>query len=190
MEIRVVGGDIQDIADELIVVNLFEGIESPGGASGAVDRAMGGVLAEAIAAGDVRGKKGETTVFYTRAAIPAPRVLVVGLGPRDKFTLQTVREVAASAACKARDLGVKSFSSILHGAGSGGLVPGDAAQAIVEGTILGLYRYRELKNEPPDRPDPEQFTFSNSKYGMLDKAGLPLALENRANSGTSHARGC
>jgi leucyl aminopeptidase len=82
----------------------------------------------------------------------------VGLGSQDDFTLDTVRWAAAVAAQKARDLGVRSFSSIVHGAGAGGFALESAAQAVVEGTILGLYRFQELKNKPPDRPDPERFT--------------------------------
>ena len=158
MEIRVVSGGIQSTKDELIVVNLFESTERPGGATGAVDQALGGAIREVIADGDFRGKRGEIAVFYPRGAIPASRVIVVGLGPQEKFTLQAVREAAAAAARKARDLGVQSFSSIIHGAGAGGFHLEQAAQALVEGTILGLYRYQELKNEDPDRPDPERLT--------------------------------
>jgi leucyl aminopeptidase len=177
MEIRLIEGSIQATADELIVVNLFEGVDTPGGATGAVDQAMGGALSEAISAGDLRGKKGEAAIFYTRGALPAPRVLVMGLGPREKLTLQAVREVAALAARKARELGVKSFSSIVHGGGAGGLGLEAAAQAVVEGTILGLYRYQEFKNESPDRPDPEQVSLV-----QFDAAQMP-AVEAGATTG-------
>jgi leucyl aminopeptidase len=158
MEIQVVTGGIQSTEDELIVVNLFEGVEVPGGATAAVDRALGGAISEAIAAGDLRGKKGETAVFYPRGAIPARRVLVVGLGKPEGFGLEQVRWASAAAARKARELGVPSFSTIVHGAGIGGLDPEEAAQTLVEGTILGLYRYQELKNEPVDRADPKRLT--------------------------------
>ncbi len=158
MEIRVVAGNIAKVEDELIVVNLFEGVEKPGGSTMVVDQAIGGIIRETVADGDFRGKKGETAVFYPRGAIPASRVLLVGLGPQEDFSLDTVRWVSAVAAQKARDLGVRSFSSVLHGTGAGGLGVEEAAQAIVEGTILGLYRYRELKSEEPDRPDPERLT--------------------------------
>jgi leucyl aminopeptidase len=158
MDIEVVTGAIQAREDELIVVNLFEGVDMPGGATAAVDQAISGTIREAIADGDFRGKKGEVAVFYPRGAIPAGRVVLVGLGSQDKFGLQVAREAAAAAAKKVRELGVPSFSSVVHGAGAGGLEPEAAAQAVVEGTILGLYRYRELKNEEPDRPDPETFT--------------------------------
>jgi leucyl aminopeptidase len=175
MEIQVVAGGIQATEDQLIVVNLFEGVEAPGGATGAVDQALGGAIRELVAAGDFRGKKGETAVLYSRGAIPAPRVLVAGLGPQEQFTLQGVREASATAAVKARDLGVASFSSIVHGAGAGGFPLEAAAQAVVEGTILGLYRYQELKNKPPERPDPERFTLV-----QFDEAQVPAVQAGAA----------
>jgi len=155
MEVQVVAGGIQSTEDELIVVNLFEGVEQPTGATGAVDQALSGAIGEVIAGGDFRGKRGEIVVLYTRGALPARRVAVVGLGPQDQFTLNVVREAAAAAARKARDLGVRSYSSIVHGGGAGGFELEAAAQAVVEGSVLGLYRFQELKNKPPDRPDPE-----------------------------------
>jgi leucyl aminopeptidase len=170
MEIRVRVGGIQSTEDDLIVVNLFEGVGVPGGAAGAVDHALGGAIAEAIAAGDLRGKKGETALFYPRGAIPARRVLVVGLGKAEGFGPDQVRWASAAAARKARELGVRSFSSMVHGAGD--LAPDAAAQATVEGTILGLYRYHELKSEPVDRADPEQLTLV-----LLDPEVLPAVEE-------------
>lgn len=177
MEIQVVAGGIQSAEDDLIVINLFEGVEMPEGATGAVDQAMSGAIRELIADGDFQGKRGEIAVLYPRGAIPASRVAVVGLGPQDQFTLESVRHAAAAAAKKARDLGVKSFSSIVHGGGAGGYALEEAAQAVVEGTILGLYRYQELKNKPPDRPDPERFTLV-----QFDESALP-AVEKGAELG-------
>ncbi|MFN2185253.1 MAG: M17 family peptidase N-terminal domain-containing protein, partial [Anaerolineae bacterium] len=172
MEIQVVAGAIQSTEDDLIVVNLFEGVEVPEGATGAVDQAMSGAIRELIADGDFQGKRGEIAVLYPRGSLPASRVAIVGLGPQEEFTLESVRHAAAVAAKKARDLGAESFSSIVHGAGVGGFDVEQAAQAVVEGTILGLYRYQELKNKPPDRPDPERFTLV-----QFDESKVPDAEE-------------
>jgi len=79
MDIQVIAGGIQSTEDELIVVNLFEGVELLGVATGAVDQALSGAIREVIAAGDFRGQPGETAVLYSRGAIPASRVLLVGL---------------------------------------------------------------------------------------------------------------
>ena len=134
---------------DLIIINLFQGVTQPGGATGAVDAALGGAIRDVIAAGDFTGKSGETLVLYTRGAIPAGRVLVVGLGDAAKFDLRGARNAAATAARKARDLGVKTVATIVHGAGIGGLDPAAAAAALVEGSRLGLYRFDGYRSKPP-----------------------------------------
>jgi len=53
-----------------------------------VDRALGGAIRELITGGDLRGKADEVVVLYPRGAIPAKRVLVVGLGRQKPLTLK------------------------------------------------------------------------------------------------------
>ena len=141
-------GDIARWEDEVIVVNLFEGVDHPGGATGAVDTVISHRITSLIATGDVSGKFKEVAVLPTFDAIPANRVMVVGLGRRDDFTLDRVREVSARAATKVREMGLPSFATIVHGAGVAGIDLGDATEAVVEGTLLGLYRFTEHMTEP------------------------------------------
>jgi len=147
MNLEVKRGAIQDEQTELIVVNLFEGVAEPGGATGAVDKALGGQIRELIAAGDVKGKLNDISVLYPRGAISAKRVLIVGLGKQEQFNLDKVRQAAAAAARKARSLGVTRYSTIVHGAGAGGLNPSQAAQALAEGTYLSQYRFTQHMTE-------------------------------------------
>ncbi len=49
MDVNVQAGEIQAIQADAIVVNLFEGVEEPGGATGAVDAALDGAVLERIA---------------------------------------------------------------------------------------------------------------------------------------------
>jgi leucyl aminopeptidase len=156
MDIVVKRADLTGEAADVVIVNLFQGVTLPGGATGAADAALNGAIREIIAAGDFTGKAGETVVLYPRGQMPARRVLVVGLGEADKFNLAGVRHAAAVAARKARDLGAQTVATIVHGAGIGGLDPQAAAQATVEGTLLGLYRFEGYKSkEAKDwKPDP------------------------------------
>ena len=140
MKITVHQGEIQKWADESIIVNLFEGMR-PGGATGAVDKALDGLISSAIDAGDFTGKKNETLLLYTRDRLPADRVLVVGLGPREKFDLEVARQAAGTAARRLQDLGVASITTILHGTGAGGLDVEEAAQATAEASILACYQF-------------------------------------------------
>jgi leucyl aminopeptidase len=149
MIINVIQGDIEEIEVEAIIVNLFEDVTEPGGATGAVDRVLGGAISELIAGGDLRGKAGEVAVLYPRGAIPAKRVLVVGLGKSEALNLEGVRRAAAMGVKRACDLNAKTVATIIHGAGVGGLELEEAAQAVIEGSLLGLYRFDAPRQSEP-----------------------------------------
>jgi leucyl aminopeptidase len=153
MKLQVVQGKIQENSADTLIVNLFEGVTTPAGATGAVDRALKGAIGEMIASGDLRGKTGELGVLYPRGVILARRVIVVGLGKPEALELEGLRRAAAVAIRKARELGAKEVATIVHGAGAGGIKLSDATQAVVEGTLLGLYRYNAPTQQPPEPPD-------------------------------------
>ncbi len=162
----------------------------PGGATGAVERALTGAIGDVIAAGDFAGKSGETLVLYTRGAIPAPRVLVVGLGEAGKFNGQAARTAAAAAVRKARELGVKRVATIVHGAGIGGMEPTVAAAALVEGTRLGLYRYAGYRSQPPKdwRPDPDRLIVVERNAAQLGALAEGIARGEAVAQGVNLAR--
>ncbi len=173
MDVVVRQGNVVEVETDALVVNLFEGVTEPGGATGAVDRALNGALREIIAAGDFTGKLGQTAVLYPRGAIAARRVIVVGLGKAEAFDLEAARKAAAAAARRARDLGVRDLTTIVHGAGIGGLDPMDAAQAVVEGTLLALYRFPKYRRseETTSEQGPERLTiveFSAEKIPVFE----------------------
>jgi leucyl aminopeptidase len=141
MNVTVAHGSIQAFQADTVVVNLFEKVKSPAGATGAIDQALDGAISELIRQGDLSGSLGECAVLYPRGAIPAKRVLVVGLGKAEAFDLEGVRAAAAIAARQARKHKADHLATIVHGAGIAGLPVPSAAQAIVEGTLLALYRY-------------------------------------------------
>jgi len=169
MDIKVKTGQIQQENSELIVVNLFEGVTEPGGATGAVDKALGGQIRRLIADGDFKGKPQETALLYTNGTIPAKRVLIVGLGKEEKFGLEAIRVAAAAAAKRVRNLRCRSFSTIVHGGGRGRIGLADATQAVVEGTELALYEFKELKTEPEN--DPKEV--SDMTFVVFDEGKRP-----------------
>ncbi len=151
MDIRVIIGDVARFRGDALVVNLFEGVKSPSGATGAVDQAMSGAIRKLIQAGEATGKWGEHTLVHTLGNLPVQRVLVMGLGKKEEFTLDRVRTVAAEAGRCLRKTGAKRIGTIVHGAGAGigagGFNAAQATQALVEGALLGLYRFTRYKPE-------------------------------------------
>ena len=153
MDISVVQGDISTTEADVVIVNLFEGVTSPGGATGAVDRALDGAISKLIELGDIRGKAGERITIHTFGKIPAPRVLVAGLGKADDFDVHAVRNLSAEVARACRKPGVNTVATVVHGAGIGGLDPDACAQAVAEGAILGAYQFLRYKTESDDDDD-------------------------------------
>lgn len=150
MDISVVQGDISATEADVIVVNLFEGVKSPGGATGAVDRALDGAISKLIELGDIRGKAGERTTIHTFGKIAAPRVLVAGLGKAEEFDVHAVRNLSAEVARACRRPSVKTVATVVHGAGIGGLDPDACTQALAEGALLGAYQFLRYKVEADD----------------------------------------
>ncbi len=150
MQITVESGDIIKSEAPCVVVNLFEGVTAPGGATGAVDSALAGAISELIAAGDIRGKYGELTMLHTFGKMPSPRVLVAGLGKQAEFTADRLRELSATLSRHLRAKRVERYTTIVHGAGIGAMDPAACAQALVEGAVLGLYRFDRHKRTDDD----------------------------------------
>ena len=98
MNISTAIGNILEQEADAIVINLFEGVAEPGGATGAANQAINGRLANLIAGGDFTGKFKETSVLYPSQGISSPRLILVGLGQQAGFTLERVRLASASAA--------------------------------------------------------------------------------------------
>ena len=141
MRVTVVQADMTQISTPALIVNLFEGVEQPGGATGTVDHALDGAISWLIREREIKGKKGEMTLIHTLGRITPARVLVAGLGKQDSFDRHVVREVIAEACRFLRRRGVARATTIAHGAGIGGMTGRESGQAIAEGASLGLYRF-------------------------------------------------
>lgn len=150
MNIRVDMVDPRRVDTALLVLGVFQGHDAIGGAVSLVDEALGGMIGELVSAGDFKGKADQTAVLYTRGAIAAQRVMLVGLGERAPWTLDKVRRAAAAVTRAARKLGVVRYHCRLFGEGQVDLGVEDVSQAIVEGTILGAYLFTDHKTVTED----------------------------------------
>jgi len=145
MEIKVIAGDITQVEADAIVVNAFESVAQPGGATAAVDKALDGAISSLISQGEIKGKFGEVTTIHTFGRMPAERAAIAGLGKRQDFSVDRVRGVAGEFCRALRKLNCHKIATILHGAGIGGIELEASAQAIAEGALLGLYSFTKYK---------------------------------------------
>lgn len=153
MEIGCKTGDILKTRVDALVVNLFQGVKKPTGATGAVDQALGGAITQLISDGEIKGSRGEFTVIHTLGKIAPARVVVLGLGRARGLNAEVVRAGMGEASRSLRKVGVRRIATVLHGAGVGGMSAQDAARAITEGVILGLYTFDKYKKRNPSQRD-------------------------------------
>ncbi len=188
MNVIVEQGSIEKTTADTMIVNLFEGTPEPGGATGAVDQALHGAIRELISNGDFKGKQKEMVVLYPRGALPAKRVILLGLGKREKFDVEVIRQVASAGIRRARELNAQSVATVVHGGGEGGVSPELAAQATVEGSILGLYRYDALQNAEERPKDPQELRLVEFATEKIESVRQGAQLAERICQGVQLAR--
>jgi leucyl aminopeptidase len=188
LETRAVEGSITEVESDALIVNLFEGVTSPGGATGAVDRALGGMISDLIGSKETTGKLMETTLIHTQGKIAPKRVLVMGLGKSGDFDLIASRKVSAAAVRFLSKKGARTVTSIVHGAGIGGFDTREAARAVVEGTIFGLYRGDIYKKPEDERTEIESFTIVERDAGKIPDIEAAIQEGQILAEATNYAR--
>lgn len=187
MELTGRQGSLTQVECDAVIVNLFEGVRQPGGATGAVDRALGGAIARQIREEDFRGRLGDTMIVHTCGKIPCDRVVVVGLGGSGGFGPGQILRAAGAAARKCQELRARRVASILHGAGIAGVPTFDCARAVCLGTILGAYEFRRLKTENA-KPTIEYFEIVELSADKLPEIEQGIARGRVIGDAVSFAR--
>lgn len=147
MQLQVVPGDIAAFQADAVIVNLFEGVTTPGGGTGAVDKALEGLLSKELAqrSKTFKGKLGETLVLPTYGKLPAPYVIVVGLGKQEEMKAASLRRASAAAIRACMKLKIKTAGTLLHGAGIDAYDAKAATRLLGEGALLGAYQFTKRK---------------------------------------------
>lgn len=147
MEIRVEKKSILDIEADAVIVNLFEGVTTPGGVTGIVNSAFNNVISDFIIKQEkFEGKYGE--IYELPLVEKNKKIFVTGLGNSKDFNYSKIRNINAKLIKKLNSKkGIKKVVSILHGAGIAGLCPFKCAQMITEGVLSGLYSFDKYKSD-------------------------------------------
>lgn len=133
MNISVTQADALRQQTPLLVLGLAENAALPEEITGLLE------------ADDWSGTSLQTLLLYPRGALPARRLLLVGLGKPGKLDADRLREYAATAANRARELKVEQYALAVPDAPH--LTPLAVGQALAEGSLLSVYSYRKYKTD-------------------------------------------
>ncbi|MGB9751954.1 MAG: leucyl aminopeptidase [Roseiflexus castenholzii] len=175
MRVTVTAGDPLSTATDLLVLGLWE------------EESLPSPLDDLIEPGDWSGKAKQTLLIYPRGALPARRVLLIGLGKRLAPDLDQMREVAAIATQRARELKVDRFAFGIPVLSE--QTPETVAAAITEGSLLGSYRFLEYKSDlkPEDRREVDELTLL-APVDAVDEAARGIACGGAVARGVNLAR--
>jgi leucyl aminopeptidase len=159
MEINVKTGDILREPSDLAVMGCFE------------DDPLPQEVVALLEPEDFKGRANQLLLIYPRGAVAPRRLLLVGLGKREKATAETIRRVSATAVKEAQKLKVAAISVGVNG--DLALDPVVAAQAFAEGIELGAYRFWRYRTGLTDEQtfDVERATLF-SKFDEHTRLGI------------------
>jgi leucyl aminopeptidase len=149
MKIEVSSVSPRQLKSACLIAGVHAGGEVPA-ATAAIDKASGGVIGRLLKSGDLRGELGETLLLTGTAALPADRIVLVGLGPRARFDRHALRKAMRAA-----------FGLLLRGKSGEAacLLTADPcadadayrrARMAAETLAEASYRFTAMKSEPGD----------------------------------------
>lgn len=169
-----------EIEADWLIVGAWEN-EVWQGALADLDRKLDGTLTRLRERGDIRGKAKELTPLYEVRGLKTPRLLVVGLGKRDKIDFAGLVDAGSAAARSITGKGTKRLAIA---------VPDGAPQLTVETAAravgVGLWHGCEgpgLRKSKPDRFAPAEIcliTSANATTSGLERAIHEAETESRA----------
>lgn len=135
MELRFLSPDLRKLdqsGSELLVAQVVLGELPPRGALGLVDYRLGGRISAILAEGRITGAAGERFLLPGRPKLPFDKILLLGVGAKEDFTLARYDELVELLLVQVADLGVRRAVVELPGRPDEWLGIGDALELLRE----------------------------------------------------------
>ncbi len=152
MEIHIQQGKLEENIKERVfdiaILGVFENETSDFTSKSlqAVDSALDGAINGLLTRKEFVGKLNTIEIVRPDWKNSHSRLLIVGLGKKDEFSLERLRQVSGKTAVRTRELNCQEIVTTLHEIRLDNSAK-DTAQAVIEGSILGMYKFVELKTD-------------------------------------------
>jgi leucyl aminopeptidase len=142
-----------ELDTDLLVLHIFEQDRAAVGFVGKVDRLFGGAIGRILQSGDFGGRKNDALVIYPPdPACRIRRVLLVGAGKREDYTVELLRRAVGTAVRVAERMAIRELSVSVGHVHHIAEQMGDylAGIAAVEAAVLAAWDFVELKTVKSD----------------------------------------
>ncbi|MFZ1342618.1 leucyl aminopeptidase [Thiothrix eikelboomii] len=160
---------------DCVVVGVYKANELSHAAA-QLDTASSGMITQHLDLGDFGGDKNRFSILYQLPGVAAKRVLLVGLGERDKLTVDSLTQASYCAANSLKTTKVKQVISFLTDEASQALANNAVRQSVIA-VADTFYSFNEFKSNKDELPAPslEQWTLAHR-----GKTQLALATQQGA----------
>ena len=155
-----------------VIVGVFESGKTGPGIDD-IDAASGGYIGKLIRQGDISGRPGTTLMLNDVPGVRAKRVLVAGLGKKNKFNIAAFRHTVTSVATAIRSTKIADVVSYLGTVEVDGASAYYLARYTVETIGAALYSFSETKSgKRPKAPALKKIGFAVNSRGESAQAVL------------------
>lgn len=113
-----------------------------------------------VLTGDFKGTNGQILVLPNPTVVNAHRIMLLGLGKEKELNAEKIRRAYSAVPKKARDIKLKSFALIFPDAS--GLSDYELTVSMVEGVVLGSYRFDKYITDDKEKNGLHHFTILTS----------------------------
>lgn len=152
-----------------------------------LDKNFHGIVKKIITEELFTGALAKTKLIHTNSKTGPKRILVIGIGKLDDFSLDTMRIVGAKIAKYANEIKAKDICGMLENKNIKGLSPEKRIQALIEGMNLGNYEFTKYKN----KKHLEKKTFETVKIifqGNPNKINQGIKLGTKISEAMNYAK--
>jgi leucyl aminopeptidase len=170
---------IDQMQTALLVIGIFEN-ERDFSKSKGLNSTITAAIIELIENKEFKRSFGSNMIFHMMGKGLIKKIMLIGLGTREKFTDEEARIIAGKAALKAKELGVEEFCILPFMDVDEALI-----EAISEGVLLSLYSFNRYKTSGNEATIPAQATIvvnsDSAKFqAVVDKVNLITQAVNYA----------
>lgn len=173
MEIKILNEELKNQQCDILVVGLFEKTDVLSGVLSSVDEASGNLISKFVIKKDnFEGKYNDTYLLQTYGKMPAEKILVVGLGEKEKFTPHKIRELCAKIVKKAESIKAKKVCVDFGKLEIDAAISGEFA---AQGALLGSYAFDKYKSKKNDAKKVQEFILIENdaqKFAKLQEGAL------------------
>ncbi len=150
MKINLSATPVEELWQEALALGLFSDEKPPRGLTGLVDWRLSGLISRSRAAGKITGGAAEITLLSPdRAALPPPKLLLIGMGDGSQLSREIMFEAGQLLITTLRGLGCREIAASVPGTDRYGYSTADLTEWFLSGMAEALMATGEPREQWP-----------------------------------------